>query len=84
MFKVNNKDTRTTPGVVLVSLLLTLDIFHTLCVSIVDFEHVIAGCITITRKEHLNFKNWLKNNKNNDANTNSLYNKVTEIKSNND
>ena len=35
MFKVNNKDTKTTPhqndanGVVLVSLLLTLNIFHT-------------------------------------------------------
>ena len=27
MFKVNNKDTRTTPDVVLVSLLLTLNIF---------------------------------------------------------
>ena len=43
MFKVNNKDTRTTPGVVLVSLLLTLNIFHTLfSVSIVDFEQVNA------------------------------------------
>ena len=30
MFKVNNKDTRTIPGVVLVSLLLTLNIFRTL------------------------------------------------------
>ena len=30
MFKVNNKDTRTTPRVVLVSLLLTFNIFHTL------------------------------------------------------
>ena len=28
MFKANNKDTRTTPGVVLVSLLLTLNIFQ--------------------------------------------------------
>ena len=28
MFKVNNKGTRTTPEVVLVSLLLTLNIFH--------------------------------------------------------
>ena len=44
MFKVNNKDTRTTPGVVLVSLLLTLNIFHTLffSVSIVNFEHLNA------------------------------------------
>ena len=30
MFKVNNKDTRTMPGVVLVSLMLTLNIFHTM------------------------------------------------------
>ena len=30
MFKVNNKDTRTTPGVVLVSLSLTLNILQTL------------------------------------------------------
>ena len=36
-------------GVVLVSLLLTLDIFHTLSnVSIVDFEHVIAGWVNET------------------------------------
>ena len=41
MFKVNNKDTRMTP---LVSLLLTLNIFHTLFQCfIVNFEHVIAG-----------------------------------------
>ena len=42
MFKVNNNDTRTTPGIVLVSLLLTLNIFHnfTYCssLSIVYFE----------------------------------------------
>ena len=44
MFKVNTKDTRTTPGAVLVSLLLTLTYF-TPCssFSIVNFEHVIAG-----------------------------------------
>ena len=30
MFKVNNKDIRTMPGVVLVSLLLTLNLFHIL------------------------------------------------------
>ena len=44
MFKVNNKDTRTTPGVILVSLLLTLNIFHTLffSVSVVNFEHLNA------------------------------------------
>ena len=45
MFKVNNKDARTT-GVVLVSLLLTLNAFHTLFhVFIVKFEHVIAGWV---------------------------------------
>ena len=44
MFKVNNKDTRTTPGIVLVSLLLTLNIFHTLFSAfIVNFGQVIAG-----------------------------------------
>ena len=45
MFKVNNKDTKTTP---LASLLLTLNIFHTyLCssVSIVNFEHLNAGWV---------------------------------------
>ena len=46
MFKVNNKDTKTT-GVVLVSLLLILNIFTYFinCSSafIVNFEHVIAG-----------------------------------------
>ena len=41
MFKVNNKDIN---GVVLVSLLLTFNIFHTLfSVFIVDFEQVGAG-----------------------------------------
>ena len=42
MFKVNNKDTRTTPGIVLVSLLLTLRTYFTPCssVSIVNFEQV--------------------------------------------
>ena len=47
MLKVNNKDTRTTPvasGVVLISLLLTLNIFQPCSsVSIVNFEHVITG-----------------------------------------
>ena len=41
MFKVNNKDTN---GVVLVSLLSTLSIFHNFSsVSIVNFEQVNAG-----------------------------------------
>ena len=41
MFKVSNKDIRTTPPV---SLLLTLNIFHTFSsVFIVDFEQVNAG-----------------------------------------
>ena len=45
MFKVNNKDTN---SVVLVSLLLTLNIFH-ICssVSIVKFERVIVGWANI-------------------------------------
>ena len=43
MFKVNKKNTKMTPGVVLVSLFLTLNIY-TLCssVSIVNFEQVNA------------------------------------------
>ena len=41
MFKVNNKDTRTTSGINLVSLLLTLSILHTFSsVSLVNFEPV--------------------------------------------
>ena len=50
MFKVNNKDTRTTPmanGIVLVSLLLTLNIFHTLFYCfVVNFEQVIAAWVS--------------------------------------
>ena len=45
MFKVNIKDTRKTSNVaLLVSLLLTLNIFHTFLysVSFVKFEHLIA------------------------------------------
>ena len=46
MFGVNNTDTRTTLGVALMSLLLTLTYF-TPCssVSIVNFEHVIADWV---------------------------------------
>ena len=44
MFRITNKDTRTTPGVVLVFLLLTLNIFQTyFSVFIVKFEHPISG-----------------------------------------
>ena len=40
MFKINNKGARTTP--------LALDIFHTCStVSIINFEHVIAGWVCI-------------------------------------
>ena len=43
MFKVNNKDTI---GIVLVSLLLTLKIFHNLSsISIVSFEQVNADWV---------------------------------------
>ena len=46
MFKVNNKETRLMPGVVLASLLLILKIFHTSSsVSIVNSEHAIAGWV---------------------------------------
>ena len=40
MFKVNNKDIN---GVVLMSLLLTFNIFHMFSVFIVNFEQVDAG-----------------------------------------
>ena len=50
MFKVNNKDTRATPDVVLVSLLLTLNIFHTFSnVSTVNFEHVNADWVHLSQ-----------------------------------
>ena len=43
--------------VVLVSLLLNLNIFHTLfSVSIVDFEHVIAGWVRLNVIETQNIK----------------------------
>ena len=59
MYKINNKDTRMTPflyptGVILVSLLLILNIFHTFfSVSIVNFEHVIAGWDSYSPKNTL-------------------------------
>ena len=41
MFKFNNKDTKTTSDVVLVSLLLTLNMFYTFSsASVVDFKQV--------------------------------------------
>ena len=44
MFKVNNKDIKTTFTGILISLLLTLNIFlHCSGVSVVDFEQVNAG-----------------------------------------
>ena len=44
LLKVNNRNNKDTRKIVLVSLLLTLNIFHTFSsVSIVDFEHVMAG-----------------------------------------
>ena len=54
MFKVDNKKTRMTPmSVILVSLLLTLNIFHT--VSIVNIEQVNAGW------ESLPYVTWMIN-----------------------
>ena len=50
MFKVNNKDTKMTPGVVLVSLLLTLNWFHNVKlfqrVSIVNSEQIRETCLS--------------------------------------
>ena len=44
VLKVNNKDTRMTPGIILVSLLLTLTIFTpSFSVSIVNIEHLNAN-----------------------------------------
>ena len=44
MFKVNNKDTKTTADVLLVSLLLTLNIFQaSSIVSTVNFEQINSG-----------------------------------------
>ena len=44
MFKGHNKDTRTTPGVLLVSSLLTLNIFKPCSrVPFVNFEQINAG-----------------------------------------
>ena len=46
MFKVNNKDTRTMSGVVLVSLLINLNIFQPCSsVSRVNFEQVNADWV---------------------------------------
>ena len=50
MFKVNNKDTRTTP----MASLLPLNMYFTSCssVSTVNFEHVIAGWeVTISSQQ---------------------------------
>ena len=60
MFKVTNRNTRATCEIcwklrikTLVSLLLTLEIFHTLSrVSIVNFEHVNANWIWISKVSH--------------------------------
>ena len=47
MFKVNNKDTRTTAGIVLMALFLTLNIFASCSsVSTLNFEQVIASWAT--------------------------------------
>ena len=55
MFKANIKNTRTTPGIVLVSLLISLNIFHIFSsVSIVNFDQVNTAKVTA----HL--KNFLK------------------------
>ena len=57
MFKVNNKGTRTTPGVVLVSLLLNLIIYFTPFSrdSTVNFEQVNAGSSAFALSMLLNY-----------------------------
>ena len=51
-FKFNKKDTRMTPGVALVSLLLTLNIFTPRpSVSIVNFEHIIPGWVPTSKSD---------------------------------
>ena len=58
MLKVNNKDTRTTPGVVLVSLLLTLNIFwRRSCIFLVNFEH-ISQLVLVILLLTLNIAGW--------------------------
>ena len=50
MFKVNNKDTKTTPRIVLVSLMLTLTYFTpNSSASAVNFEHVLEGYPLFTK-----------------------------------
>ena len=49
MFKVNNKEIRTTPGIVLVVSNVTFEhISHLVLVSTVNFEQVIAGWVKPT------------------------------------
>ena len=47
------------PGVVLLSLSLTLNIFHTLCVSVVNFEHVITGWIYLFQQFDTSFSGFV-------------------------
>ena len=63
MFQVNNKDTTRTPGVVMVFLLLTFNIFHTTLgssVSTVNFEHVNTDWEPVFRKWLMNFNYFRK------------------------
>ena len=58
MFKVNNKDTRTTPLASFWYLYGQLWTYFTLCstVSIINFEHVIAGWVRTEYKNLLYFR----------------------------
>ena len=72
LLKVNNRNTRTRceifskltiNGVILVSLLLTLNIFHTFGVFNVNFKHVISGWGSIPYKSsnETDLLKWCKN-----------------------
>ena len=54
MVKVNNKNCRTTPDVVVASLLLTLNTIHIFSIVSIDFE-LVNVCIVLKKKT----KSWL-------------------------
>ena len=54
MVKVNNKNCRTTPDVVVASLLLTLNTIHIFSMVSIDFE-LVNVCIVLKKKLNLGF-----------------------------
>ena len=60
MFKVNNKDTNDATGVFLVSLLLTLNMFHTLVLSFLSLSLKIFIIDVWKRPEYIfTVKSWM-------------------------